>query len=214
MKQRAHSLKIASWNLRSLIDGEKHEKPGQLAKTARILGIDILIMLETWHDEADGIRADNHYNYWCGPCDNGHHRVGFLVYKDISVVEFQKYEVGGSFARAAQLTIQTKKGKKSLYALYAPHIGLGDDVVRRFWEDAQELPQIGKSIVGVDANAHVNPEQWEFPTTHTNQIKAIPPTNACGCHLLAFANKLSLRPANLMNRAELGIEVHLQRRRP
>ena len=71
-----------------------------------VLGIDILIMLETWHDEANGIRADNHYNYWCGPCDNGHHGVGLPVYKEVSVVDFQKYEVGGSFARAAQLTIQ------------------------------------------------------------------------------------------------------------
>ena len=146
MQQRYDHQKIASWNVLSL-SGD--EKPKQIAKTAGILGIDILVMLETRRDEAHGIRADNRYNFWCGPHDNGNHGVGFLVHKDVQVLDFQKFEVGGSFARAAQLTLKTKMGKRSIYALYAPHIGLGEDAVRLFWENAQELPQINKSVVGV-----------------------------------------------------------------
>ena len=175
-----NALKIASWNVKSLTDA----KPKLLAKTAAALGVDIVILHETRRDETHGEAAGNAYWLWCTKHDGTHnHGVGFLVHKDIKVVDFKACEITNSNSRAAQLIIETIKGKRSLYALYAPHVGLGEDLVRQFWEEAEELPNIEKSIVGVDGNGHVHPEAWEFPAVQREQILAIPPTNAFASRL-------------------------------
>ena len=147
-------IKITSWNVQSLTDG----KPRLLALTAASLRIDIIIMMETRRAETHGEKATQAYSYWCTEHDGtSNHGVGFMVHKDIKVLDFKKCRVGNSDSRAAQPIIETKKGKRSLYALYAPHIGHGEDTIRKFWEDAQDLPCINKSIVGIDANGHVHP---------------------------------------------------------
>ena len=193
------SLKIASWNVKSLTG----DKPKLLAMAAANLGIDIVILQETRRDATHGERAGNAYALWCTKHDGNHnHGVGFLVHKDIDVVDFLPYRIAGSDARAAQLIIETKNGRRSLYSLYAPHAGLGEDLVRMFWEEAQELPNAEKSIIGGDCNGHVHPNAWEYPATHHNQIQMIPPTNECGKRILEFANKLHLRPANMMQVAK------------
>ena len=158
-----NTLKIASWNVKSLTA----DKPKLLAKTAAKLGIDIVILQETRRDITLGERAGNAYNLWCTKHDGtSNHGVGFLVHRDIQVVDFKPYRIAGSDARAAQLVIETKTGRRSLYSLYAPHAGLGDDHVQTFWDEAQELPNAEKSVIGGDCNGHVHPNAWEYPATH------------------------------------------------
>ena len=121
-------IKITSWNVQSLTDG----KPRLLALTAASLRIDIIIMMETRRAETHGEKATQAYSFWCTEHDGtSNHGVGFMVHKDIKVLDFKKCRVGNSDSRAAQLIIETRKGKRSLYALYAPHIGHHPQILGR-----------------------------------------------------------------------------------
>ena len=194
-KHTYQEIRIATWNVRSLTN----RKPNQLAALAGACGYDIVIIQETRRDETHGERISGSYCLWCSGHNGTHnHGVGFLVHDRIKILEFTIHKVANSSARAAQIIVSTKTGRRSIYALYAPHTGYGEDTVRHFWEDAADLPDIAKSIIGVDANAHVHPSDWNYPPHQPNQKLEIPGTTMCGLHLLAFTNTLDLRPANMM----------------
>jgi hypothetical protein len=151
-KLATHELKFASWNVRSLV----HNKPKQLAALAGANNLDFVIIQEIRREETHGDKISGSYCLWCTSHNGSNsHGVGFLVHDRIEVLEFKIHKIANSLARAAQLTIATKKGRRSIYALYAPHSGYGEDLIQHFWEDATDLPDIAKSIVGVDANQHV-----------------------------------------------------------
>ena len=194
-KHATQTIRIASWNVRSLVK----EKVRQLATTAGAMSLDIIIIQELRRDATHGERISGPYSLWCtNHSGTNNHGVGFLVHDRITVLDFAIHTVANSTARAAQLTIETKRGRRSLYALYAPHAGYGEEIVQQFWEDAIALPDIAKSVVGVDANAHVHPLNWTYPPSQPTPNIDIRGTNSCGLHLLAFANTLDLRPANMM----------------
>ena len=117
------------------------------------MSLDIIIIQELRRDATHGERISGPYSLWCtNHSGTNNHGVGFLVHDRITVLDFAIHTVANSTARAAQLTIETKRGRRSLYALYAPHAGYGEEIVQQFWEDAIALPDIAKSVVGVDAN--------------------------------------------------------------
>ena len=162
------------------------------------MNLDVIALQEVCRDPDNGLSVDG-YSLWCsGKHGNGHHGVGFLVRNNIKVIEFIVHTIIHSDARAAQLIISTKKGPRSIYSLYAPHSGYGDDIIRLFWEEAAALPAIDKSVICVDANAHIHPNDWVYPAHHSHQALPIPVTNTCGLHFLAFTSTLNVRPANLM----------------
>jgi hypothetical protein len=47
----------------------------------------------------------------------------------------------------------------NVISAYAPHVGLSDDVKRRFWEDLEDMvrgaPSSEKFFIGCDLNGHV-----------------------------------------------------------
>ena len=166
-------LHIASWNVRSLTD----DKPKHLAISAGAMGLDIVCLQETRRPETRGEIIGNKYALWCTPDDGtSNHGCGFLVHRDTEVEDFIIHKVINSQSRAAQIIVKTRKGRKSLYSLYAPHIGHGEDMVRQFWEEAADLPHMNTSVVGTDANGHVHPDDWLIPPTHFVSQLAIPPT--------------------------------------
>ena len=50
----------------------------------------------------------------------------------------------------------------NVLSIYAPHIGLGDNIKRLFWEDLDEviqsIPQTEKLLIGGDFNGHIGRE--------------------------------------------------------
>ena len=194
-KHATHELRFASWNIRSLVKN----KPKQLAALAGANNFDFVIIQELRRDMSQGDRITGSYCLWCtGHNGNNNHGVGFLVHDRIEVIDFIIHKIANSSARAAQLIIATKKGRRSIYALYAPHAGYEEDFIQHFWENAADLPDIAKSIIGVDANAHIHPADWMYPPNQPDHKTEIPRTSMCGLHFLAFTSTLDLRPANMM----------------
>ena len=57
-----------------------------------------------------------------------------------------------------------------MVSVYAPQIGLSDDIKKQFWEDLdmviQDVPQSEKLFVGGDFNGHIGVEADGYDTAH------------------------------------------------
>ena len=197
---REQCLRVCFWNTRTLAGGKARE----LAADAGALGWDIVVVVEARRAFSPGEKITSRYSIYSSGCEGGNYGVAFLVHGDVIVEDFKCVTIAGSESRAAYLDIKTVLGARRLYALYAPHAGLGDELVGTFWQEVPQLPGIEKAIVGVDANARVHPWDWPVPPSHTvlESVRDACATNSCGMHLLASSGICGLRPVNMLRTEE------------
>ena len=179
-----------------------------LAKIMKEMNILIMCLQELKRKKAEGEEVWRDYRLWCtdpytenGTAEAG---VGFLVHKDVQVLDFVVHKTRQgpfwNFSRIAHIDIATaEKGTRRVYTAYAPHSGKCKDDIDAFWETLHLAPLISSAIVGLDANAHVHPEDWDYVPNHTAPVPhAVGETTPTGKLLLNFCRIRRLRPANMM----------------
>uniref|UniRef100_A0A1U7WEL6 Craniofacial development protein 2-like n=1 Tax=Nicotiana sylvestris TaxID=4096 RepID=A0A1U7WEL6_NICSY len=167
-----HQLRIGSWNVGSLTG-----KSIELAKILKKRRVNIACVQETrW--AGSSARDSDGYKLWNFGTQTGKNGVGILVDMELreSVVECIV----------------------NVVSAYAPHMGLDEEVKRRFWDGLDEIirqvPPTKKLFIGGDFNGHIGSTAGMYDDVHEGF--SFGERNGGRTSLLDFAKAFGLVVAN------------------
>ncbi|XP_070043167.1 uncharacterized protein [Nicotiana tomentosiformis] len=148
--KKASRLRIGSWNI-----GTVTGKSIELGKILQKRKINIACVQETrW--KGTRARDIDGFKLWYSGSVRGKNVVGILV--DIDLREFVA-EVRRVNDRLMSIKLVVGGFTVNMISVYAPHVGLDQEVKKQFWEDLDEIvhsiPHTKKLFIGRDFNSHI-----------------------------------------------------------
>ncbi len=198
------SMKIACWNVRTLIDNESRERPHRrtalIARELSRYDIDIAGLSETRLSE-DGQLTEELYGYtffWKGrPAgERRDHGVGFAIKtsiaKNLHALPFGKSE------RQISLRLPLEGGRfVSVVCAYAPTMGHSEADILSFYAELKQslsgIPREDKIVLLGDFNARVGRDHGTWSCLGPEGIGG---SNSNGLQLLQLCNELNLAVGN------------------
>ena len=189
LKSRRRSLRIATWNVRTLLQKGKLDN---LCQEAEHLNADIIGVSETRWKEDGYVRKDNYTFIYSGDEENKH-GVGFLIKNNI-LKHLQGYLPVNE--RCMLLKIKAKPMNISILQVYAPTTEYSDEEIEEFYEDINKTLKNVKSdevlIVMGDFNAKVGGEKH----TSVTGRHGLGERNERGTRLIHFCEQHNLSIMN------------------
>ncbi|KAD4177984.1 hypothetical protein E3N88_26575 [Mikania micrantha] len=109
----------------------------------------------------------NGYKLWHSGSNGVKNGVGFLVSRELQdqVVEVRRYN-----DRIMMLRMVIGEEAIAVVSAYAPHVGLGENERKEFWDGMDEvmrnIPRDEKVCIGGDFNGHIGKKEDGFPMAH------------------------------------------------
>ncbi|XP_070054680.1 uncharacterized protein [Nicotiana tomentosiformis] len=184
-----YRLRIGSWNVGTLTG-----KSIELAKILKKRRVNIACVQETRWVGSRAKDADE-YKLWYLGVQKGKNRVGILVDRELreSVVDVRRVN-----DRLIIIKLVVRECTLNVISAYAPHVGLDEDVKRRFWEGLDEIVRqvspTKKLFIGGDFNGHIGSTAGGYGEVHGGF--GFGERNGGGTSLLDFAKAFGLVIAN------------------
>ncbi|XP_019246491.1 PREDICTED: craniofacial development protein 2-like [Nicotiana attenuata] len=185
----ASRLRVGSWNIETLTG--KSIELGRILQRRRI---NIACVQETrWK----GTKACdiNGYKLWYSGDAGGKNGVGILVDRDLRELVVEVRRVSD---RVMAVKLLVGGLTLNVISAYAPHIGLGEEVKRQFWEDLDEvvrhIPCIEMVFIEGDFNGHIGANAGGYDDVHGGF--GFGDRNEAGTLLLDFARAFYLVVVN------------------
>ena len=202
-RKKRPTLKLGSWNVRTMTTGIDTENISDARKTAIInnellrLKVDIAALQETRLAGQGSIKENDYTFFWHGKSidERREHGVGFAVKNTL----LQSVEVGSDGnERITTLRLHTRKGTATLVSAYAPTLYSDEQVKNNFYEKlnliVSKLPKRDQLVILGDFNARVGSDHdsWAPCLGHFGIGKM----NSNGQRLLEFCHKQNLCVTN------------------
>ncbi|KAD3069016.1 hypothetical protein E3N88_36896 [Mikania micrantha] len=173
-------LRIGSWNIGTLTG-----RVLELVDALRRRKVKIACLQETRWKGTKGAEY-NGYKLWHSGSNGVKNGVGFLVSRELQdqLVEVRRYN-----DRIMMLRMVVGEEAIAIVSAYAPHVGLGENERREFWDCMdvvmRNIPTDEKVCIGGDFNGHIGKEEEGFPMVHGGF--GFGSRNESGVTLLEFA---------------------------
>ena len=201
-RKKRPTLKLGSWNVRTMTTGMDPENINDARKTAIInnellrLKVDIAALQETRLAGQGSIKEKNFTFFWFGKSveERKEYGVGFAVKNTL----LQHVEVGDGNERIATLRLHTKKGTATLISVYAHTLYTDEQIKDTFYEKlnlvVNKLPKNDQLVILGDFNARVGSDHdsWAPCLGHFGFGRM----NSNGQRLLEFCHKQNLCVTN------------------
>ncbi|XP_070016032.1 uncharacterized protein [Nicotiana sylvestris] len=166
----------------------------ELAKILKKRRVNIACVQETRWAGSRARDADG-YKLWNSGTQKGKNGVGILVDRELReyVVEVRRVN-----DRLMSIKLVVGQCTVNVVSAYAPHMGLDEEVKRRFWEGLDEIihqvPPNEKLFIGGDFNGHIGSNAGVYDEVHGGF--GFGERNEGGTSLLDFAKAFGLVVAN------------------
>ncbi|XP_070039706.1 uncharacterized protein [Nicotiana tomentosiformis] len=196
-------LRIGSWNVGTLTG-----KSIELVKILQKRRVNIACVQETRWVGSKARDVDG-YKLWYSGVQKGKNGVGILVDRELreSVVEVRRVN-----DRLMIIKLVVGECTLNIVSAYAPHVGLDEEVKRRFCEGLDEIvrqvPPAEKLFIGGDFNGHIRSTASGYGEVHGGF--GFGEKNGGGTSLLDFAKAFGLVIANSSFRKREGHLVTFQ----
>jgi len=183
------NVHLASWDIGSLTG-----KFIELVKILHRRRISIACIQETRWVGAKAKEIDG-FKLWYSGVKRTTNRVGILVKRDL--VE-QVVEVRRKSDRIMSIKLVVGLEVLNVVSVYAPQVGLGEEIKRLFWEDLDEVVQgILQNeglLIGGDCNGHISSRGEGYETVHGGLGYSV--RNSAAVSILDFAVTYDLSIVN------------------
>jgi len=150
-------MRLASWNIGSLTG-----KSIELVKSLHRRKISIACIQEAKWVGGKAREVDG-YKLWYSGSSKTKNGVGILVEKEL--IDFG-VEVRRKSDRIMAIKVLVGSEIINMVSVYAPQIGLPDDIKKLFWEDLdmviQDVPRSEKLFIGGDFNGHIGVDSVRY----------------------------------------------------